>query len=367
MIFASDTSVACPSGMLADAFIGCAFHGIHIGEVAWDVRSDGSRLDPFMVSWPIESTEWEEHTGQLIALTTSGRIPIIHGDGRWVVFAKHADRPWTWGGLIPLAGVWSDRGYAVRDRANSAESHGDDKWIGTLPEGVPLKSKQADAFEDQMVRLYEARRVMLVPFGGMVKRDEAMAQNWQIFREIIEQSNKDAARILLGQDGSMIATGGDYKKSAGMFGVRNDIIESDLATIGACLSTGLLRPWSLINHNRWDRLSYRWLMPDADEDARRDSLTARRKALWEDITAARAADMVVDQAYVDARAAELGVMAPRLRIAVPNGDDAANDEGRRDLEAAREAQAEHEAALERAASVVALAPQRLRFRPSIGS
>lgn len=315
--FCSDASVALSTGVQADAFDALSMHALHVEQIVWEARSDGSRLDAFVTPWPLEATEWSEVDKCLIATTTTGRCRIEHGDGRWIVTAKHADQPWRWGALVPLSGLWSDVAFARRDRSKNAESHGEDKWIGSLPEGVPLDSEEADAMQEQLVKLYEFRRVMLKPHGSEVVRNEAMGQNWQIFKEIIESDLKDAQRILLGQDGSMTNTGGNYVKAWGLFGVRNDIIESDLSTRGSCLSTGLLRPWSLLNFGRWDRLEHRWLIPDADEDARRESAAARRRALFEALELAKKAGCVVDQAYVDQVAAEYGVTAPRLAAQEP--------------------------------------------------
>jgi hypothetical protein len=174
---------------------------------------------------------------------------------------------------------------------------------------------------DEMEALYQARRVAVFPFGSVVTRSEAVSQNWQIFKELLESGAKAAQRVLLGQDGSMTNSGGNYIKSWGLFGVRNDIVESDLSTGGACLATGLIRPWSLINFGRWDRLSYEWMLPDADEDARRASIAERRAAMWADVSAARAAGAVVDQDYVNNLAAEYGISPPRLADATPSGAD----------------------------------------------
>lgn len=315
MTFCTDASVAMPTGVQADAIDALAMHAVQVEQVYWEARADGSRLDAFVTPWPLDCTEWSDVDRCLMAITTEGRVRIEHGDGRWIVTAKHHDQPWRWGALVPLAGLWCDVAFARRDRSKNAESHGEDKWLGTLPEGVPLSSPEADEMLEQLQKLYEFRRVMLKPHGSEVERNEAMGQNWQIFKEIIESDLKDAQRILLGQDGTMTNTGGNYIKAWGLFGVRNDIVESDLSTRGSCLSTGLLRPWSLINFGRWDRLEYGWQMPDADEDARRESIATRRKAFFEAIGAARQNGFVVDQAFVDRVASEYGVSAPTLAAA----------------------------------------------------
>jgi hypothetical protein len=277
-------------------------------------------------SFPLEAVEWSEIDRCLIANTVEeGRVRIEHGDGRWIVSAMHADRPWRWGGVIPLANVLASRPFAIQARGSNANSHGDDKWIGTLPQGMAIKSPEGDAFLDELAGLYEPRRVMIKPHGSEVKREEAMGQNWQIFKEILDSDKKDAQRILLGQDGTMTNSGGDYIKSWGMFGVRNDIVEGDLTTEGAAISTGLLRPWSILNFGRWDRLRFHWVMPDADADARAESIAKRRAAFWTEIESAKRNGCVVDQPFFDRVAKSYSIEPPKLApdpAALSNGPPA---------------------------------------------
>lgn len=325
--FATRTSTSCPSGVLSGAFAKLAAHSVSVEQTYWEPRADGSRLDAFVTPFPLEAVEWSEHDQILIANTTEGRVPIQHGDGRWIVSADQAERPWQWGALVSLANVLASRPFAVGARSRNAKSHGDSKWLGELPQGVPLLddkgafSVEAEAFLSQLESLYEEQRAMIRPSGSKVERSEAASQNWQIFKEIIESDNRDAQRVLLGQDGTMTNSGGNYIKSWGLFGVRNDIVESDLSTVGSALSTGLLRVWSMANFGRWDRLEYRWEIPDADEDARRQSIADRRKAFWEEIASARNNGALVDQAYVDAIAKEYGVTPPKMADSAPAGGE----------------------------------------------
>ena len=316
MLFVPETSVALPAGVLADAFHELAFHELSVAQIQWEPRADGSRLDPFVSNFDLDAVEWVETDRKLYANTQEdGRVEIVHGDGRWIVFARASVRPWARAALLALGKLWPEMSFGRRDRSQNAESHGDDKWLGELPAGVAIDSPDGAAMLDELEALYQARRVMIRPSGSKVERSEAVSQNWQIFKELLESGSKDAQRVLLGQDGTMTNSGGNYIKSWGLFGVRNDIVESDLSTGGACLATGLIRPWSLLNFGRWDRLSYEWMMPDADEDARRASIAERRAAMWADISAARAAGAVVDQDYVDTLAREYGVTPARLPAA----------------------------------------------------
>lgn len=310
--FTTEASACLSPGAIGDDFERLAFHALFVDQVVYTPRADGSREDPILSPWPLEATEWSEIDRCLIAVTDCGRCPIVHGDGRWVVGRKHADHPWRWGAVVALGTLWPSMATARRDRSMNAQSHGDDKWIGKLPPGVPIDSPEGAALLDELEALYEMQRAILISDGTEVKRDQSASTNWQIFKELLESDDKLAQKVLLGQDGSMTNTGGNYVKSWGLFGVRNDIVESDLSSAGAAYASGLVRPWSIVNFGRWDRLEYVWLMPDADEDARRESTAARMKAFNEAVKSLRENGFVVDQLTVNELAKSFGITAPQL-------------------------------------------------------
>lgn len=319
------TSVALSPGLLADDFDRVAMHEIAVDQVYWEQRADGSRLDPFVEPWPLEFVEWFEIAPDggpkgLFAFTTDGWVRIVHGDGRWIVHTSYADRPWRRGAIVPLARLWIDMTFGRRDRSANSESHGDDKWWAELPPNIMPEDDNGKIVLEQLAAMYEPRHAAVFPNGTKPNRSEAMSQNWQIFKELLESGLKDAQRILLGQDGTMTNSGGSYVKAWGLFGVRNDIIESDISTVGAGHSTGLLRPWSLINFGRWDRLSLTWLMPDADEDARLESEAERVDAFnraWKEF---RENGALIDDGFLKDLATRYGVKAPKLAPAPPAND-----------------------------------------------
>jgi hypothetical protein len=317
-------SSSLPANVLIIVFLQLAIHEISIGQIQWEERADGSRQDAFLTNFDLEYVEWNELDRKLYAWTTEGRVEIVHGDGRWVVFTKAADRPWALAALLALAMLWADLAFGRKYRSRNAKSHGDDKWVGVLPEGVPIDSDEGTKMLVELLKMYEPQRAMLVPFGGTVKREEAMGQNWQIFKEQIDGGGKDASGILLGSDGPTQTAGGDYKKSWMLFGVRNDIVEGDLLAVGEAISTGMVRPWSIRNFKRWDRLEYFWLLPDADDDARRESIATRRDNFNRIVTESRAAGLLVDACFIDRLWRSLGLdedglEAPHLAPAPLNG------------------------------------------------
>lgn len=311
---------AISRALLADAFDLRAMAGFVVLQVLWSAREDGSRLDARLEVWPLSALVWRDHERKLYAQTTDGLVEVVHGDGKWIVVATRDDRPWKSAALVPLGLTWSDRAFGIRDRSRNAEAHGEAKPVGTLPQGVDVTGKEGEAMAEALQKLHAARGLMLAPFGSDVKYLESMNQAWQIFREIIASNNTDVAKILLGQDGAASASGGNYVKDSILFGVRNDIVEADVGSMGDALSSGLFGPWEAVNIGAGpELLTLSWLFPDADEDARRESLAKRTEAFNAAVKAYRENGYEVTQEFSDALARHYGVEAPKLAASVTTG------------------------------------------------
>ena len=310
---------AIPAGTVADGHERVAMNGLWVGQNVWEPRSDGSRVDVRLQSWPLGRTYWNAHQRQLIAETTEGPQVITHGDGKWVVAALHDDEPWMWGATKPLAVTFADLQFGKRDRSQHSESHGLGHFIGELPKGMALDHPDAKLFNTWLQQLWNTRSGGAVPEGSKVQLLESMAAGWQIFRELMKSGQGDAFRVLLGQDGTVTNEGGNYIKAAQLYGVRQDLIEGDLDCFGRALTSGVLVPWSLVNFGENIGISTRWLYPDPDEDLRRQSLAARVADFNKSIEAYRANGYEVDQAFSDKLAAQYGVPAPQFVVSQADG------------------------------------------------
>lgn len=299
---------------------GClANHGVAFAINVVTPREDGSRVDFEVKYWPIEHVRWDP-TCRAFKTRVDGREEetICHGDGRWIVFQEHEHEPWTYGAIIALAILWADHAFGVRDRAKSSNAHGNAKWIGALPEGVPLEdeggalSKEAQNFLQLLRDVASADMpVGIKPFGSTVDFIVNNSTQWQIFKEIIDSGDKGADRVYLGHDSAADSVGGDMV--AYIFNVRNDIVEGSLRAIETGLREGTLEPWAAINFGDSTAAPDRvYLMPDADQDARLKSLAERTKAFHEAIKQAKDNGFEITQEYVDKLAKRFDVDAPRL-------------------------------------------------------
>jgi hypothetical protein len=79
----SRTVIAGIAGTLAN-------HGIAIGHIIRETNDEGTRVDLRLTEWPLEFVKWNTSTEQLETTVKDGgmRVPIVHGDGDWIVFRK---------------------------------------------------------------------------------------------------------------------------------------------------------------------------------------------------------------------------------------------------------------------------------------
>lgn len=312
-----------------------ANHGVAFATCTMTPRPDGSRIDLEVHYWPIEYVRWDSNLRCFVTQIESGsgheadagcygasEVPIVHGDGRWIVFLLQEHEPWRHNAaVLPGALVWAAHSYANRDWANSSKAHGDVKLVGELPEGVALQdsegavSAEAKAMVDMLLDvLNDEGGVGVRPAGSKTDVLVNGSTAWQVFKELAMGSSLSASRIYLGTDG-VVGTNptGPGVDLRAMFGVRNDIVEGDLKAIEKGLLTGAIEPWAALNFGDSKLAPSReYLLPDADEDARRTSLASRQKAFFDDIKAARERGFDVTPDYIKALAADYGVRAPTL-------------------------------------------------------
>lgn len=325
---------------IADINGDIANHGIAIGYNSWLTREDGSRVDVEHHSWPIETVWWDSFTEQLMTRTategspySSEQVPIVHGDGRWVVYSVNERRPWTQdAAILPGGLVWALHAFASRDWAKGSASHGNAKVLGQLPEGVRIQ--EADALGNVALSPEATEFLALLndlasldapvgihPFGSKIDYLTNGSNAWEVWKELLLNAEKAAARIYLGTDGTLGAAGGAPGVDiATLFGVASTIIQGDLACITRGLRTGLIEPWAAINFGDSSLAPERcYIVPDPDLQQARVDATANEAAYVAAIKARRDAGLTVTQDWCDALAESLGVEAGELAATQTTG------------------------------------------------
>ena len=309
-------------------------HDLAVGVNVATPREDGSRIDFALQAWPMEHVRWDSYRRQLLTrvdmqalpsgeVLEGGEIPIVHGDGRWVVFQRFETDPWTHGTILSASLTWVRLAMALRDWAKGSLAQGTAKVIGTMPEGVALRNEsgntpEAQAFLDLLRAIAsDDSPVGIQPFGAAVNFLASGATNWQIFKELVDYATSEAARIYLGTDGTLGSKGGAPGVDVqSLFGVAATRVEGDLKCIEKGLRTGVIEPWCAVNFGDSTLApTRRYMLPDADADAARASLATRTTAFYDEIDRAKNSGFAITQEFADKVAKKHGVEAPTLAVA----------------------------------------------------
>jgi hypothetical protein len=292
-------------GTLAD-------HGIAIGYIEKSVNDEGTRIDYRLTEWPLEHVKYNESTEQLETRTKDGSGPeiITHGDGRWVVFKKFAVKPWTQEAcVLPGGMMFAIHTESIKDWAASANSHGQAKIVGELPEGVALQNDDTGELTQEARTFLQMLQDMasgavgagIRPAGAKTDFLSNGSTAWQVFSEIVNNREKAAARVYLGTDAILGSVGGAPGVDiAQLLGVATSKIQGDFQCIEQALRTGFYEPWCAENEgdSRYaPTLVY--LLPDADAAKKSEEFDANLEKLLKRLGELKEQGMLITQKVID--------------------------------------------------------------------
>ncbi len=347
-LFGSD-GVAVTQDTMAD-IDGClADHGFAIGVNTWTPRAGGARVDVEHKLWPLQ---WAWYNSAARCLMTrvdpyptrdvssygadgvpvdthgdpklrSNIVPIIHGDGRWTIYRKHDHFPWTQeAAILPAGLVFAAHQLALRSWCKGADSHGSSKVVGELPQGFDLEdgSPETQGFLDLLRDIAVSESPYgLKPFGSKVDILSNPGTMWQVFKELVDNREKAAARCYLGTDAILGSVGGAPGVDiSALFRMANSLLQSDLEAIRRGFRQGVIEPHAAINYGdsacACDR---RYLVPDADAAEVAKEEGERQTAYVEALCALQSAGIqITDQMNADlagayhAKQIAIGIVAP---------------------------------------------------------
>jgi hypothetical protein len=303
-------SVIVPGTVLTGIVGTLVNHGVAIGYVRHTPNDEGTRVDMRLEEWPLEYVHYDAYRELLLTPVLDGyqTVPIVHGDGHWIIFRKFGNLPWTQdAAILPAAFVWAATSGGMSDWAASSMAHGLAKIVGELPEGVPLQGEggeltaEADAFLHMLQDLASGDAAAGIRVAG--SKTEFLANGstaWQVFSELVNNREKAAARIYQGTDATLGSVGGAPGVDiTALFGVAATKVLGDFAAIEQGLNTGLYEPWTAINEGD-SRYAprHKYLVPDPDADAKSAEQAARRERLFAIVDRMKTLQMVVDQAVI---------------------------------------------------------------------
>lgn len=322
-----------------------ANHGLAIGHITRQTNDDGTRTDFMLKEWPLEFVRWRPHERLLYTQTLGGpMVPIVHGNGEWVVFRKFDHDPWTQEACI-LAGclAWAAHANGVRDWAAAARAHGRPGIVGELPTGLDLLTEDPNTGEKSIsleAAKFHAMLVDLVegsvgagirPAGAKTDVLFNGSTAWQVFNELTNNREKAIARIYLGTDAVLGSVGGAPGVDiAQLFGLTTTILQGDLKAIAQALNTGLYQPWTAVNFGSSQYApTFEYDLPDPEKEQNLQQQDDRLTRMLAKIDSMNKLGLVVDQNTIDALARAYDVfpvpqLAPIAAQAVSINVDAAD-------------------------------------------
>lgn len=312
--------ISAPRSVIKGIHGRMADHGIAIGVVRRDYDDAGTRVYFRVEEWPLEHVYWDTSREQLFARVRGGPpMPIVHGDGLWVVFRKFTDRPWVQdAALVPASFVWAAHSQGIESWGGATDSHGRAALIGELPEGVStyLDGTQTPTPEAEgflaMLQAVVGGEVGIRPSGSKTEVLYNGSNAWQVFKELILNREKAAARIYLGTDATLGSVGGAPGVDiSALFDVASTILQGDLEAIEEALRTGVYEPWTAINYGDSTYAPHlQYQIPDPDKAEKNKQSADARDRLLATIKDMREQGMIIDQDTVTRLAAEYGVDPP---------------------------------------------------------
>lgn len=318
-------------------------HGVAFAVNVATPREDGSRVDLECKYWPVEYVRWDpvfrvfkaranpetvqpgdipEDAYERYGFIGGYWIPVIHGDGRWIIFSDRQIEPFRHNAaILPAALVWARHAFAARDWSRGSNAHGTAKVIGELPSGVPLQNGagQLSAEAAAMVALLQAIATEDAPVGirPAGSKTDFLTNNstaWQVWNNLVDWGAKAAARIYLGTDGTIGTQGeGPGIDLQALFGVSDTKVRGDLEVISRGLDTGLIVPWCAINFGDSKLAPTRkYVVPNSDEQKVQEDYATRNEKFYEALKDAKAAGLTLTPVYIAELAGDYNVRVPGL-------------------------------------------------------
>lgn len=298
----------CPEETLGELLRWAVMLGVAIAEVIWEQDRSGAWV-PRLRPWHPMHVYWRWDLRQYTVITQEGVVPILPGDGKWVVLTYARTRSWMRGAVRCLGLEDAVRSYAVRDWARYSEKHG----FPIVGLKVPLASSETAATRDMV------DEVMALGSEGLIVLPQSERQGasydatlieprdtaWQAFERLIERCDADVSLAILGQNLTSEVTGGSFAAAQVHDRVRTDYLEADSALLASAIRAQLAVPWATFNYGRPELApSARWdASPPSDRGEEASALSAAGDAIqaWQQAGADVDVDALADRFGVPLR------------------------------------------------------------------
>lgn len=277
--------------------------------VMGDPDPDTGERDLYTRRWPTYAVTYYTNRRTFVATTDSEPVDVCN-DGKFTLVAD-VDTPHLYGALLALGEEALDGKQTQRARAQWINRYGDPKLAITMPQQVPVRGEEGQAFFRAAQLIRNPDGFGIFPYGSKVEWTALSAAQSTAFDQALASNLMMVAIALVGTDGTVESGTGGVYTSPTASGVVRRHAQRDLAAEVRGANLGHVKTWVAFNYSGSIREAQAAgevvvmpaldiPLPDPDADARIKSVVERTKAVTDQIVAARAANVVVDQAYVDA-------------------------------------------------------------------
>lgn len=246
--------------------------GFSPGQLLWDTANPV--WVPYLEPWHPRYSYFNWFLNRYMALTQDGELPIVAGDGKWVMHAPWGEyRGWVRGGVRAVAEPWLFRHWARRDLARYCEVHGMPIRKAIVP--AASDEVQRDRFASQLSNLGQETTIMVqrgVAEGGQdfdLDLVEAKDTSWEAF--VAQRDDCDMAIVLalLFQNLTTEVKGGSFAATTAHMDIRASGIQADNEAWKLTIYEQVARPFAWLNFGDADLAPWTdWeVQPLSDWDA----------------------------------------------------------------------------------------------------
>jgi len=224
--------------------------GFSVSELEWDVTPDLKWM-PKMRVWHPKNSRFEWNDLHYKLNSEEEEISLEEGNGQWVIFTPYGYRNgWLRCAGRALTGPWLSRQWALRDYSSWNEIHG----LPIRAVDIPANANALDTrrITNAVANLNSNSVIRLPMLETGQKYDlrliEATAANHTSFLDLIQETNKQIAIVLLGQSVSTDGQAGLGSNQNAGEKVRDDLKKVDSEMLVQVLRDQVLKLYVKFNY-----------------------------------------------------------------------------------------------------------------------